>query len=132
MEFMLLPATPPLTRYSARIASGDPLLCAHQGALLGNEAGELVGIVTRGDVVRAFERSQDETLTVLDAGQTKLVVATQTKPYMTLLQSSCGTTSADYRWWNIRRQKKPSTTSAGQGFLARQCYHHEETSENAV
>ncbi|MGI8955527.1 MAG: CBS domain-containing protein [Chthoniobacterales bacterium] len=74
-EFTLLPATTPLPRYSARIASGDPLLCSHQGTLLGNEAGELVGIITRGDVVRAFERSRDETFTVLEAGQTELVVA---------------------------------------------------------
>jgi CBS domain-containing protein len=43
--------------------------------LLGNEAGELVGIITRGDVVRAFGRSGDETMTVLEAGQTELVVS---------------------------------------------------------
>jgi len=43
--------------------------------LLGNEGGELVGIITRGDVVRAFERSRDPTVTVLDAGSTNLVIA---------------------------------------------------------
>ncbi len=74
-EFTMLPATTPLPRYSARLASGDPLVCSHQGTLLGNETGELVGIITRGDVVRAFERSRDDTLTVLEAGQTDLVVA---------------------------------------------------------
>ncbi|MGH8092524.1 MAG: chloride channel protein [Chthoniobacterales bacterium] len=73
-DFILLPATTPLPRYSARIASGDPLVCHHQGTLLGNEAGELAGIITRGDVVRAFERAHDETLTVAEAGQTELVV----------------------------------------------------------
>jgi H+/Cl- antiporter ClcA len=73
-EPILLPATTPLPRYTARVASGDPLICGRQGTLLGNEAGELVGIITRGDVVRAFERSRDETLTVLEAGQTELVV----------------------------------------------------------
>lgn len=73
-EFTMLPATTPLPRYSARIASGDPLVCSHQGTLLGNEVGELVGIITRGDVVRAFERSRDHTLTVMEAGQTELVV----------------------------------------------------------
>lgn len=68
-------ATTPLPCYSPRLASGDPLLCSHQGTLLGNEAGELVGIITRDDAVRAFERSRDDTLTVLEAGQTDLVVA---------------------------------------------------------
>ncbi len=42
--------------------------------MLGDENGELVGVITRGDVVRAFERAQDKTLTVLAAGQTDLVV----------------------------------------------------------
>ncbi|MEO8044465.1 MAG: chloride channel protein [Spartobacteria bacterium] len=73
-EVTLLPATTPLPRYSARIASGDPLVCSHQGTLLGNDNGELVGIITRGDVVRAFGRSRDETLTVLEAGNKELVV----------------------------------------------------------
>src|ERR1051325_10087827 len=72
-DFTLLPGDTPLPRYSARIASGDPLICGRQGTLLGDENGDLVGIITRGDVVRAFERSRDETLTVLEAGQRKLV-----------------------------------------------------------
>ncbi|HEY2800081.1 MAG TPA: chloride channel protein [Chthoniobacterales bacterium] len=73
-DFTVLPASTPLRRYSARVASGDPLICSHQGTLLANEAGELVGIITRGDVVRSFERSNDETLTVLEAGQSNLIV----------------------------------------------------------
>ena len=71
----LIPAYTPLARFSARVASGDPLICTRQGTLLGNENGELVGIITRGDVVRAFERSRDLSVTVLDAGSSKLVVA---------------------------------------------------------
>ena len=71
----LIPETTPLPRFAARIASGDPLICSHQGTLLANEKGELTGIVTRGDVVRAFDRSHDETLTVLAAGSTNLRVA---------------------------------------------------------
>jgi CBS domain-containing protein len=34
-----------------------------------------VGIITRGDVVRAFERSGDPSVTVLDVGSTNLIVA---------------------------------------------------------
>ena len=71
----LIPANTPLPRFSARVASGDPLICSRQGTLLGNESGELVGIITRGDVVRAFDRSQDPTTTVSDVGSASLVVA---------------------------------------------------------
>ena len=62
-------------RYAARIAGGDPLVGAHKGRFLVKEDGKLAGIITRGDVVRAFEHSRDETVTVVDAGQTELVVA---------------------------------------------------------
>ncbi|HEY2799855.1 MAG TPA: chloride channel protein [Chthoniobacterales bacterium] len=71
----LIPGSTPLPRYAARIASGDPLVCTHQGTLLANEKGELAGIITRGDVVRAFDRSHDETMTVLDAGSKNLRLA---------------------------------------------------------
>ena len=71
----LIPANTPLQRFSARVASGDPLICTRQGTLLGNEGGELLGIITRGDVVRAFERSRDASVTVLDVGSTNLIVA---------------------------------------------------------
>jgi chloride channel protein, CIC family len=46
-----------------------------QGTLLGKEVGELVGNITRGDVVRAFERSGDPSVTVLDVGSTNLILA---------------------------------------------------------
>ena len=39
------------------------------------EHGNLTGIITRGDVVRSFERSRDHTLTVGEAGSTNLIVA---------------------------------------------------------
>jgi H+/Cl- antiporter ClcA len=71
----LIPLSTPLPRFSARIASGDPLVCTRQGTLLGNEDGDLAGIITQGDVVRCFERSRDETLTVGEAGSTRLIVA---------------------------------------------------------
>jgi CBS domain-containing protein len=71
----LIPANTPLSRFAARVASGDPLIQSRQGTLLGNENGELVGIITRGDIVRAFDRSRDPNVTVLDAGSTNLIVA---------------------------------------------------------
>ncbi|HEX8897542.1 MAG TPA: chloride channel protein [Chthoniobacterales bacterium] len=71
----LIPASTPLPRFSARIASGDPLVCTRQGTLLGDENGDLIGIITRGDVVRCFERSRDDTLTLGEVGSTHLIVA---------------------------------------------------------
>ena len=71
----VIPANTPLPRFAARIASGDPLFSSRQGTFLANENGELAGIITRGDIVRAFDRSQDETLTVLEAGSSELIVA---------------------------------------------------------
>jgi CBS domain-containing protein len=73
-EFALVPANTPVRRYAARLGAGDPLLSLHQGTLIGNEHGELVGIITRGDVVRAIESQEDETMTVVEAGSTKLIV----------------------------------------------------------
>lgn len=74
-EVPLIPATTPLPRFSARIAAGDPLICTRQGTLLGDPQGDLVGIITRGDIVRAFDRSGDESLTVGEAGSSRLIVA---------------------------------------------------------
>ncbi|HEY3601820.1 MAG TPA: chloride channel protein, partial [Chthoniobacterales bacterium] len=73
-DAILIPASTPLMRYSARIANGDMVVAKHQGTLLGNEAGELVGIITRGDVVRALEQAPNRDLTVAEAGHTNLIV----------------------------------------------------------
>ena len=72
-DFVLLPATTPLAD-DRRLASGDPTVCRHQGTLLGNEAGELAGIITRGDVVRALEQAKERKPTVAEAGQAHLIV----------------------------------------------------------
>ena len=126
-EFTILPATTPLPRYSARLASGDPLLCSHQGTLLGNDDGELVGIITRGDVVRAFDRSRDQTLTVLEAGQTDLIVAypdeTLYDIIARLLRHNIGRVPVVER----TAPKKVVGYLGRAGILAaRQRYHHEE------
>ena len=70
----LIPASTPLSKFSARIASGDPLVCTRQGTLLGDDNGDLAGIITRGDVVRAFGDSGRDTATVGEIGSSKLVV----------------------------------------------------------
>jgi chloride channel protein, CIC family len=56
------------------LAAHDSVLGRRYAWPLVNEAGALVGIVTRGDLVRALEREEDGQLTVLEAGSTRLVV----------------------------------------------------------
>jgi CBS domain-containing protein len=56
------------------IASGDPLLTRHQALPIVNAADELVGIITRGDVLRALENNPGGVTTVLEAGNDTLVV----------------------------------------------------------
>jgi len=67
-EIPTLPASTPLREFSARIAAGDPALLRRQGTVLLDENQRLVGIITRGDVVRALEQHAQEQFTVLDAG----------------------------------------------------------------
>jgi len=126
-DFALLPGNTPLPRYSARIASGDPLICGRQGTLLGDANGDLVGIITRGDVVRAFERSRDETLTVLEAGQRKLVTIhpdeTLHDAIAKMLQHGVGRLPVIER----ENPRKAVGYLGRAGILAaRERYHHEE------
>jgi chloride channel protein, CIC family len=62
-----------LSEFADRIARGEPSVTRHQAMLVLDEHGELAGIVTRGDVLRALE--QDASVTVLDASSRNIVVA---------------------------------------------------------
>jgi CBS domain-containing protein len=68
-----VPATMKLRELSALIAEGRAPLCRRQGTLIVDDGGLLLGIITRGDVVRALEQLNGEA-TVLEAGQRKLIV----------------------------------------------------------
>jgi CBS domain-containing protein len=56
-----------------RIARHDPAVARYE-ALLILEDSKLVGIVTRGDILRALDRDSTGTITVEEAGSMKLVV----------------------------------------------------------
>ena len=75
-----VPASMRVSELSDLIARGDPTVCVRQGTLLVDEAGKLAGIITRGDVVRALRNGRRDTLTVLEAGKTDLVVTYADEP----------------------------------------------------
>ena len=70
-----IPADMPVSELSQRIARGDPRLTRRQGTPIVDRKGELVGIITRSDLMKAVERKEQEPeRTVLDAGSRNLVV----------------------------------------------------------
>jgi chloride channel protein, CIC family len=60
---------------SARIASGDAALARRRAAFVVDERGNLVGVLTRGDIVRALESDPSGRTPVADAGSTDPAVA---------------------------------------------------------
>jgi H+/Cl- antiporter ClcA len=69
-----------LSEFSDRIAAGDANLSRRQGTLIVNERNELVGIITRGDIVRALRLNEPENMMVAEAGSTNLAVAFPDEP----------------------------------------------------
>jgi chloride channel protein, CIC family len=78
-------ATMKLAELSDRIAAGDASLNRRQGTLIVNEQNQLVGIITRGDIVRALRLNGSEEMTVAEAGSTNLTVAFPDEPLHTAL-----------------------------------------------
>jgi H+/Cl- antiporter ClcA/CBS domain-containing protein len=62
-----------VTELSDLIANGDPALSHRQGTLIVDDEGNLAGIITRGDLIRALDKSPDGR-TVLEAGSQHLIV----------------------------------------------------------
>jgi len=75
-----IPAAMKLAELSNRIAGGDVELNRRQGTLIVDAQQRLVGIITRGDILRALRRSQVYELTVIEAGSTNLTVAYPDEP----------------------------------------------------
>lgn len=73
-------ATMKLSELSDRIAQDDPDLGRRQGTLIVDEQNQLVGIITRGDIVRSLRGDQAAEMTVVEAGSTDLVVAFPDEP----------------------------------------------------
>jgi H+/Cl- antiporter ClcA len=77
-----------------RLTTSDPAIARHQAFLLTDRKDELAGIITRGDVIRAFERDPSGKLTLLEAGCARPVVAypdeTLSEALDRMLQRNCG------------------------------------------
>jgi H+/Cl- antiporter ClcA len=63
-----------VTELSDKLAKRDPLLSRRQGTFIVDDDEQLVGIITRGDVVRGLEHPKAASLTVIEAGSRNLIV----------------------------------------------------------
>jgi CBS domain-containing protein len=75
-----IPANMKTSDLSDRIAGGDAQLNRRQGTLIVDEQNRLVGIITRGDILRALRLNNASELTVMEAGSTNLTVAYPDEP----------------------------------------------------
>ncbi len=70
-----IPATMTVAELAERMTRSDPQLMHRQGTPIVDKQGNLVGIITRGDVLRALGDHVDDATTVLEAGARELIVA---------------------------------------------------------
>ncbi|MGP8199484.1 MAG: chloride channel protein [Limisphaerales bacterium] len=73
-------STMKLSELADRIARNDSGLSRRQGTLIVDDQNRLVGIITRGDIVRALRQKQKVEMTVAEAGSTDLVTAFPDEP----------------------------------------------------
>jgi CIC family chloride channel protein len=84
-EVPTAPACTKLTDLSDRIGRGDSRLHERQGTLIVDGEQRLVGIITRGDLVRALRQDKTGEMTVAEGGCTNLVVTYPDEPQHTAL-----------------------------------------------
>jgi len=70
-----VPMNTTVAELSNRIAQGDPLIARRQATLILDAENKLAGIITRGDILRVLRESMTSTITVMDAGETELIIA---------------------------------------------------------
>lgn len=74
-EVPTIPAAMRVGELAERIAKHDPEVSHHQGLFIVDPDGKLVGLITRGDVLRALDRDASGSSSVLEAGSHELIVA---------------------------------------------------------
>jgi chloride channel protein, CIC family len=73
-EAPTLSAEMPVRELAERITRHEPEVSRHQGMLLLDEEGKLVGLITRGDVLRALDEDPSGSMTLREAGSRKIIV----------------------------------------------------------
>jgi len=73
-EAPVLPAGIPVRELAERIARHEPEVSRHQGMLLMDADKRLVGIITRGDILRSLDEDPSGAMTLLEAGSRKMIV----------------------------------------------------------
>jgi H+/Cl- antiporter ClcA len=69
-----VPATMSVEELSNKIALRDPAFTRHQGLFVVDDENHLQGVITRGDILRAIERSPNASMSVLNAGSRQVIV----------------------------------------------------------
>jgi H+/Cl- antiporter ClcA len=73
-EAPVLPAGIPVRELAERIARHEPEVSRHQGMLLMDADSRLVGIITRGDILRSLDEGPSGAVSLLEAGSRKVIV----------------------------------------------------------
>jgi CBS domain-containing protein len=71
----IIPSSMTIAVLSDRIAQGDPALSRRQGTIIADSAGNLAGVITRGDLMRCLLQRTADTRTVLEAAAKQVEVA---------------------------------------------------------
>lgn len=74
-DIVTIPSTMTTSELASRIASHDPILTKRQALPIIDGNGELVAIITRGDLLRALESDTEGKQTVLEAGSRPVITA---------------------------------------------------------
>lgn len=74
-EIPTVPSTTTVSDLYNRIVTGDPVLSRRQGTLILDKDSYLVGIMTRGDILKTLRNDPSGSVTVLEAAETNLIVA---------------------------------------------------------
>ncbi|MFN2531793.1 MAG: chloride channel protein [Pyrinomonadaceae bacterium] len=69
-----------VSELSDKLAQRDPVLSRRQGTLIVDDERKLVGIITRGDLLRVLDQQPADNLKVIDAGSSKLIVCHADEP----------------------------------------------------
>ncbi len=83
-----VPSLPPdmtVGELADRIARRDPEVCKHQGMFILDPESKLIGVITRGDIMRALDQDPSGAMKVADAGTRNVVV---TYPHESLHEAS--------------------------------------------